>query len=157
MWFLPVLLGIYSTSKIFLKKITLSGDFSKCSHSEQLWIWSETPDNNIWYTDLTITSGIQIWQSRIYTCHIWKIPVITVETCNIVFHCDPGAVVFVIAWWSDLQLPMQSVPITTKVVSLNPTPVIQHYVIKFVNDLPQVGCFLRVLRSPPPIKLTSTI
>ena len=40
-----------------------------------------------------------------------------------------------------LQLPVQSVPITTKVVSLNPACggevySIQHYVIKFVNDLP---------------------
>jgi hypothetical protein len=29
---------------------------------------------------------------------------------------------------------------------------VQHYVIKFVGDLPQVGCFLRVLQFPPPIK-----
>jgi hypothetical protein len=53
----------------------------------------------------------------------------------------------------DLQLYMQSVPITTKVVSLNPTNdevySIQHYVIKFVSDLRQVGGFLRVLRFPP--------
>ena len=34
---------------------------------------------------------------------------------------------------------------------------IQHYVIKFVSDLRQVGGFLRVLRLPPPIKLTATI
>jgi hypothetical protein len=34
---------------------------------------------------------------------------------------------------------------------------IQHYVIKFVSDLQQVGGFLRVLRFPPTIKLTSTI
>jgi hypothetical protein len=30
-----------------------------------------------------------------------------------------GVVVAVIAWWLDLQLPMQSVPITTDVVSSN--------------------------------------
>ena len=30
---------------------------------------------------------------------------------------------------------------------------IQHYVIKFVSDLEQVGNFLLVLRFPPPIKL----
>jgi hypothetical protein len=30
---------------------------------------------------------------------------------------------------------------------------IQHYVIKFVSDLRQVGGFLRVFRFPPPIKL----
>ena len=36
----------------------------------------------------------------------------------------------------DLQLPMQSVPITTNVVSLNgEMHSIQHYMIKFVSDL----------------------
>ena len=34
---------------------------------------------------------------------------------------------------------------------------IQHYVIKFVSDLRQVGGFLQVLRFPPPITLTATI
>jgi len=33
----------------------------------------------------------------------------------------------------------------------------QHYAIKFVSNLPQVGGVLRVLRFPPPIKLTATI
>ena len=60
-----------------------------------------------------------------------------------------------------LQLPVQSVPITTKVVSSNPVHdevySIQHYVIKFVSDLRQVGGFLQVLLFPPPIKLTATI
>jgi hypothetical protein len=32
-----------------------------------------------------------------------------------------------------------------------------HLVIKFVSDLRQVGGFLRVLRFPPPIKLSATI
>ena len=36
---------------------------------------------------------------------------------------------------------MQSVPIYTNVVSSNLTQAIQHYVIKFVNDLRQVGGF----------------
>ena len=43
---------------------------------------------------------------------------------------------------------MQSVPITTKVVSSNPVHgevySIQHYVIRFVSDLRQVGGFLSV-------------
>ena len=56
---------------------------------------------------------------------------------------------------------MQSVPITTKVVSSNTAHgevySIQHYVIKFVSDLPQVGGFLRVLQFSPPIKMTATI
>ena len=34
---------------------------------------------------------------------------------------------------------------------------VQHYVIKFVSDLRQVGGFLRVLRFPPPIELTAKI
>ena len=34
---------------------------------------------------------------------------------------------------------------------------VQHYVIKFVSDLREVGGFLQVLRFPPPIKLTATI
>jgi hypothetical protein len=34
---------------------------------------------------------------------------------------------------------------------------VQHYVIKFVSDLCQVGGFLRVLQFPPQIKLTATI
>jgi len=33
----------------------------------------------------------------------------------------------------------------------------QHYVIKFVSDLGQVGGFLRVFQFPPPIKLIATI
>jgi hypothetical protein len=50
----------------------------------------------------------------------------------------------------DLQLPVQSVPITTNIVSSSPGQCevysIQHYVIKFVSDLRQVGDFLRVFR-----------
>ena len=34
---------------------------------------------------------------------------------------------------------------------------VQHYVIKFVSELRQVGGFLRVLRFPPSIKLTATM
>jgi len=65
--------------------------------------------------------------------------------------------VVVIDWKLDLQLSMQSVTIPTNVVSSNPIQATQHYVIKFVSDLRQVGGFLRVLRFPPPIKLTVTI
>ena len=74
--------------------------------------------------------------------------------------CDTGTIVVMVVQELDLQLPVQSVPITTNVSS---KPVhgevysIQHYVIKFASDLRQVGGFLRVLRFPPPIKLTATI
>ena len=54
-----------------------------------------------------------------------------------------------------------SVPITTNVANLNPIHAevysIQQYVINFVNDLRQVGGFLRVLWFPPPIKQTATL
>jgi hypothetical protein len=61
----------------------------------------------------------------------------------------------------DLQLLVQLWSITTKVVSLNPVHdevySIQHYVIKFVSDVRKGGGFLRVVRFPPPIKLTAAI
>ena len=48
-----------------------------------------------------------------------------------------------IVWWLDLQLHVQSVHITTKVVSSNPVHgevySIQYHVTKFVSDLRQ-GC-----------------
>jgi hypothetical protein len=66
-----------------------------------------------------------------------------------------------VALFLDLQLHVQSVSITTKVVSSNlaqdEVHSIQHYVIKFVSDLQQVGGFLPILRFPPPIKLTAMI
>ena len=69
--------------------------------------------------------------------------------------------VVVIVYKLDLQLPMQSVPITTYIVSLGPRSDevywIQHYVIKFISDLRQVGGFLRPPQFPPSIKLTATI
>ena len=74
---------------------------------------------------------------------------------------DLGAAIFVIVWWLDLQLLMQSVPITTKVVSSNISHgevySMQHYLIKFVIDLQQVDGFHLVLRVPQPIELIATI
>ena len=65
-----------------------------------------------------------------------------------------GAIVVMIMWQLDLQLPMQSVPITTSVLSSNPTHhevyLIQHYVIKVAADQ-WFSPF------PPPIKLTPMI
>ena len=77
--------------------------------------------------------------------------VIIIFTYIIVFHCCQYHC-------GQFQLPVQSVPITTKIVSSNPVHgemySIQYYVIKFVSDLREVGGFLRF---PPPIKLTATI
>ncbi len=56
---------------------------------------------------------------------------------------------------------MQSVPITTNVVSSNPTNgeiyLIQQYVIKFASDLWNVIAFLWVFHFSPPTELTATI
>ena len=58
------------------------------------------------------------------------------------YHIKLWAIVVVIVWWLDLQLHMQSVTITTKVVSSNPIHGTvyskQHYVINYVSDLWQV-------------------
>ena len=59
-----------------------------------------------------------------------------------------------------LQLHVQSVLITTKVVSSKPAIgevyTIQHYVIKFVSDLLQVSGFLWVFRFPLGTLVSST-
>jgi hypothetical protein len=79
---------------------------------------------------------------------------------NISFHSESKSL-GVIVWLLDLQLHEQSVSITTKVVSSNlvhgKVYSIQHYVIKFVSDLREVGGFLRILSFLHQIKLTTTI
>jgi hypothetical protein len=66
-----------------------------------------------------------------------------------------------IVWESDLQLPLQSVHITTKVASSNSAHdevySIRYYMIKFVSDLRHVDGIPRILWFPPPIKLSTTI
>ena len=72
-----------------------------------------------------------------------------------------GTIRVVIVLYLNLQLLVQSVPITTKFVSSNPiygeVYSIQHYVIKFISGLWLVGGFLWVFRFLPPIKLTAMI
>ena len=64
-------------------------------------------------------------------------------------------VVSVIVWLLDLcnqrLSPLKLNPVHGEVYS------IQHYVVKFVSDLRQVGGFLQVLRFPPSINPTATI
>ena len=53
----------------------------------------------------------------------------------------------VVVWLFNVHPPMQSVPITIKVMSLNHAHgevySIQQYVIKIVSDLQQISCFLQ--------------
>jgi hypothetical protein len=69
--------------------------------------------------------------------------------------------VVVIVWSLDLQLPVQTVPISTKAVSLNYAHgelySIQLNVIKFVSDTRQLGSFFLVLQCSPLLMLTATI
>ena len=57
-----------------------------------------------------------------------------------------------VVWQLNLQLPVQSLSITTSVVSLNPIHgevyPIKHYVVKFVSDLRQVCGFLTTTTAP---------
>jgi hypothetical protein len=73
------------------------------------------------------------------------------------FQCIKGAVLVVIVWQLDLQIPVQSMPFTTKAVSWNPVHgkvySIQHYVIQFVSDL----WFSLGTPVSPQIKLATTI
>ena len=62
---------------------------------------------------------------------------------------------FIVHLWN---LPMQSVHITTDVVSSNlDQDEVYNIISQFVSDLQQVGSFLWVLRFPPTIKLTAMI
>ena len=58
------------------------------------------------------------------------------------------------AYFKHPCVPIMSYTYTTLITSERG---VQHYVIKFVSDLRQVGGFLQVLLFPPPIKLTATI
>ena len=66
------------------------------------------------------------------------------------------AVVGVVAWWLDLILPVQSVYITTNVVSSNPANG-EVYSIKFVSDLRQLVVFSSYSYFLPSIKMSATI
>ena len=62
------------------------------------------------------------------------------------------------SWIYNYSVSVQSVSITTKVISLNLSHgkvySIQHYVIRFISDLWQSCGFLWIFQFPPPIKLT---
>ena len=112
----------------------------------------KTMSPNVDFGDLMKCMQILILVQKLRSsCYLYKHTPIP----DIMAHggCDYMVVGFII--------PVQSVPITTNVVSSNPVYndvySIQHYVIKFVSHLRQVSGFLRVLRFPPPIKLTTTI
>ena len=84
---------------------------------------------------------------------------------NISYHMsvnrDQLAIIGVLDWYLDFRLHVQSVPITTNPMSLNPVHgkmySIQLYMIHFFSELRQDDGFLRVLRFLQTIKLTDKI
>ena len=71
------------------------------------------------------------------------------------------AVLLVMLWLLDLQLPVQSVPITTNHMSLNPAHgkmySIQLHMLHFFSELRQDDGLLRVLQFLQTMKLTDKI
>ena len=90
------------------------------------------------YTMDKYLQHLRIWSNKLF---FQNVPI----TIHDKLPTKAGTVVVVIVWYLDLHLHVQSVPITTKFVSSNPIHgevyLIQHYVIKFVSDLRQVGGF----------------
>jgi hypothetical protein len=124
-----------------------------------LWHWRRTTLSNWLFSFTLACTTILLWHVKAYNflsqeCFLWYFSVLRITL--FIVEARRGRA----RWYLDLKLSKQSVPITT-VVSSNPVHdevySIQHYVIKFVSDLRQVGGFLWVLRFPPPIKLTATI
>jgi hypothetical protein len=144
-----------SSSKI-IPFIHNNDKYDEITLDERQYIQNKAHKHTHFYTDaLTDTHALKNRHVRKCVRLWWK----WYDNETIVSYYYTGAVVVV--WYLDWELPVQSMPITTRVVSSNTVHgevySIQHYVIKFVSDLRQVGGFLRVLQFPPPIKLTATI
>ena len=120
----------------------------------QMWSRNCFPFRTTW-THPPVFSGVRVAQHFVDHClsfcpfFLWSM------YCLPFF--DLGAVVVMIVWWLDLQLPVQLVPITTSSNPAQARHTWYNIVIKVVSDLRQVGGFLWVLRFPLPIKLTATI
>jgi hypothetical protein len=102
--------------------------------------------NNILVSLLVEETGVPLYvfflpKQGTLSCVLYNL-----EASAIVMICALWAVIVMIVLLLDLQLPMQSVPILTKVVSSNTAHgevySLQHYVIKFVSDLWQVVVYM---------------
>ena len=105
------------------------------------WFWVKTRDlkGSVSFSRIYFShpfNGIRpmliLSLNNFYKCVIQHGVLFSLLIINLlIYTCCEGAVVVLIAQQLDLQLPMQSVPITTNGVRSNPTQAIQHYVIKF--------------------------
>ena len=104
-------------------------------------------------THNTIANLINVIQVCVNTCKLlWNL-YIKVLRVKVIYHrYNDYNSISIIGFTTTYAIS----PITTEFKSRSGAGV-QHYVIKFVSDLRQVGGFLRVHRFPPPIKLTAMI
>ena len=82
---------------------------------------------------------VTIKESKYVFYHVYKkeavvvmIYLVMIKESKYVFYDEYKEGMIVIVWQLDLQLPVQSVPVTTKIVSSNPAH--GEYAIKFVSD-----------------------
>jgi hypothetical protein len=92
------------------------------------------------------------WRPRRPLVIIKKVAILKWKCSHIIFdNCLRVELIFCSRFWFySCRITISSNPVHGEVYS------IQHYVIKFVSDLRQIGCFLRVFQFPPQIKLTAT-
>jgi len=78
---------------------------------------------------------------------------------NSIFNCNIKVIVQLFTSYSLWSTPHHEWD--SNIVTFNPAHgkmySIQHYVMKLISDLQQIGGFLQVIQFPPPIKLTATV
>ena len=123
---------------------------SRISHSFHLLYTTFKELRNV-HQKPNINSNTEIFAilfSPIYTNDVFSV----VTTFTLLSMIINNVVAIIV---QDFQVPVHSMPITTKVVCSNPAHgeiySILHYVIKCISDLQQVGDFLRIFRFSPPI------
>jgi hypothetical protein len=90
------------------------------------WLYWRLKSRNVWTRHLcqctTCTAKYGMYKTvgpQIYECPMQTAIYIVLVLCQNLVILTSGSVVAVVVWLLDLQLPMQSLPITTDVVSLN--------------------------------------
>jgi hypothetical protein len=135
---------------IHFKRLTCDFEIETSSvneaHNFQLWAVVI-----VWLLDLQLPVQAVLlffsWRSKNVPSneHGWKI-VRFINSWSFNFKLRCIGLKCLIVWLLDLQLPVQAVPSTANFMGSNPVYgemySIQHYVIKFVGDLWQVGGFL---------------
>ena len=129
-----------------------------CSRQTHLsWIfvvlahWSNSP-----WVDMSLHSDTICWFRANYTCslHWYSLLVAQIQKCTIPYWIMGKTLYMnVLHWYNFIE---ENCRLKLKYM-YNLLTRLKEVKIKFVSDLWQVSGFLRVLRFPPPIKLTATI